>query len=165
MALLLFFSSPISSLFFRRLAHMSSSLPQDEGVQIPPDLQASLLCDDVRREHNGKFILIGLFDAIAARTFPVVHPRLFVVNRWCGGVGRFVQRTRIYMPDQVTSLAETREFTFQLKHEHANVTNIECFVNLRFEEAGTYWVETLLDGDLKLRYPLRVAEIKAPPKP
>ncbi|HCF95991.1 MAG: hypothetical protein PHF14_10935 [Verrucomicrobiota bacterium] len=140
-------------------------MPHPDEVQIPPDLQASLLCDDVRREQNGKFMLIGLFDAIATRTFPVVHPRMFVVNRWCGGVGRFSQRTKIFRPDQVTALAETREFSFLLQHEHANVTNIECFVNLRFEEPGTYWVETLLDGDLKLRYPLRVAEIKNPAKP
>ena len=26
-----------------------------------PDLQASLLCDDVRQENNGKFMLIGIF--------------------------------------------------------------------------------------------------------
>ena len=29
-------------------------------MKIKPDLQFSVLCDDVRREENGKFILIGL---------------------------------------------------------------------------------------------------------
>ena len=29
-----------------------------------PDLQTSLICDDVRQERNGKFILIGIFDVI-----------------------------------------------------------------------------------------------------
>ena len=133
----------------------------DEGMEsIPPDLQASLICDDVRREHTGKFMLIGLFDAIAARTFPVTHPRLFVVNRWCGGLGEYEQRTRIYRPDQVTLVAETRPMRFRLPSTDANVTNVECFINLKFDEPGTYWVETLLSGDLKMRYPLRVGLAK-----
>ena len=31
-----------------------------------PDLQSSLLCDDVRQERTGKFILIGLFDSLGS---------------------------------------------------------------------------------------------------
>jgi len=36
-------------------------------------------------------------------------------------------------------------------------------MNVSFQEEGTYWVEILLDGDLKIRYPLRVAKVQPPP--
>ena len=36
-------------------------------------------------------------------------------------------------------------------------------MNVAFEEEGAHWVEILLDGDLKLRFPLRVTKIQAPP--
>jgi len=121
-----------------------------------PDLQSSILCDDVRQERNGKFILIGLFDVIASQTLPVHYPRLFMVTRWCSGDGEFGQRTKILKPDQTSPLLEGREIPVRLPSPEATATNVEVFVNVTFEEAGTHWVEVLLDGDLKLRYPLRV---------
>jgi len=123
-----------------------------------PDLQSSILCDDVRQERNGKFILVGLFDAIAAPTLPVRYPRLFMVTRWCSGQGDFTQRTRILNPDQSTVLLEGKEIPVKLSTPEATATNVEVFVNVSFEKAGTHWIEILLDGDLKLRYPLRVSK-------
>lgn len=128
-----------------------------------PDLQSSILCDDVRQERNGKFILIGLFDAIAVPTFPIVYPRLFMVTRWCGGEGVFKQRTRILKPDQVNVLIEGKDIPVHLPTPEATATNVEAFMNVKFEEAGTYWIEILLDGDLKIRYPLRVSLAQVPP--
>ena len=133
-----------------------------------PDLQSSILCDDVRQERNGKFILIGLFDAIAAPTLPVRYPRLFMVTRWCSGQGEFTQRTRVLNPDQSTVLLEGKEIPVKLSSAEATATNVEVFVNVAFEKAGTHWIEILLDKDLKLRYPLRVSKTgagAAPPGP
>lgn len=123
-----------------------------------PDLQSSILCDDVRQERNGKFILIGLFDAIAAHSLPVRYPRLFMVTRWCSGQGEFTQRTRILTPDQSTVLLEGKNIPVRLASSEATATNVEVFVNVSFEAEGTHWIEILLDGDLKLRYPLRVSK-------
>lgn len=128
-----------------------------------PDLQSSILCDDVRQERNGKFILIGLFDAIGAPGFPLVYPRLFMVTRWCGGDGEFNQRTRILKPDQTNVLVEGKDIPVRLPNPEATATNVEAFMNVSFTEEGTYWIEILLDGDLKIRYPLRVAKIQPPP--
>jgi hypothetical protein len=128
-----------------------------------PDLQSSLLCDDVRQERNGKFILIGLFDAIHAETLPVAFARLCLVTRWCSGEGTFTQHSRILHPDQRAVLAEGRRVPVNLPSPEASATNIELFLNLIFPEAGTYWVEILLENDLKIRYPLRV--IRAEPAP
>jgi hypothetical protein len=128
-----------------------------------PDLQSSLLCDDVRQERNGKFILIGLFDAIAVPGFPVVFQRVCVVNRWCCGEGEFRQRSRILRPDGVTPVIESQEVLLRLPDSEATATSIEFFLNVRFEAEGTYWVEILLNGDLKLRYPLKARRVALPP--
>jgi hypothetical protein len=129
-----------------------------------PDLQASLLCDDVRQERNGKFILIGLFDSIGVPGFPAVFQRICVINRWCCGVGTFQQKSRILGSDGNTTIIEGKEVGVTLPDAEANATSIEFFLNVRFEGEGTYWIEVLLDGDLKLRYPLK-ARLIARPQP
>jgi hypothetical protein len=127
-----------------------------------PDLQSSILCDDVRQERNGKFILIGLFDAICSPTFPLLYPRLFMVTRWCSGEGTFQQRTRILRPDQSTVLVEGKDIPVRLPSPEATATNVEGFINVVFQQEGTHWIEILLDGDMKIRYPLRVSKIQPP---
>ena len=121
-----------------------------------PDLQSSLICDDVRQERNGKFMLIGLFDAIGVPQLPMRYPRLFAVTRWCSGEGNFIQHTRILKPDQGTVLIEGKDIAVKLPSPEASATNVEMFVNIHFDQAGTHWMEILLNGDLKIRYPLRV---------
>lgn len=135
------------------------SAPGILGLQMIPDLQSSVLCDDIRQERNNKFILIGLFDAIVAPRLPVRYPRLFMLTRWCSGQGEFVQVTRILKPDQGQSVAEGKQIPVRLANPESIATNVEVFLNVSFEEAGTYWVEILLDGDLKVRYPLRVTAV------
>ncbi len=125
-----------------------------------PDLQSSLLCDDVRQERNGKFMLIGLFDALGVPGFPLVFQRLCIVNRWCCGEGRFNQRSRLLQPDGNTVLAEGKDVPVELPDSEAIVTSIEFFMNVKFDREGTYWVEILLDNDIKLRYPLKAKTVQ-----
>jgi len=125
-----------------------------------PDLQSSLICDDVRQERNGKFMLIGLFDAIHAEHLPVAFAKMCLVTRWCSGEGTFTQRSRIVHPNQKTVLAEGQDVQIHLPSPEAAATSIEVFMNVTFPETGTYWVELLLEGDLKIRYPLRVNQIE-----
>jgi hypothetical protein len=130
-----------------------------------PDLQASLLCDDVRQERNGKFILIGLFDVIGSQSFPLVFQRMCIVNRWCSGEGQFVEKTRIVNPEKGNVIAEGKEIPVRLPNGEATATNVEFFINVQFPAAGVYWIEILLDGDMRLRYPLRVNQINLAPSP
>ena len=124
---------------------------------IAPALLYSIVCDDVRREENGKFILLGLFETIGAREFPAVHPILFVVNGWIGGVGTFRQYSRILDP-QGQEIARDQETSFQLANLKARHSVIARFNNLELPAAGEYAIEILLDGDLKVRYPLVVEQ-------
>ena len=148
-----------------RLVMKESRVMTDENVSIIPDLQSSIICDDVRQENNGKFMLIGLFDSIGAAKLPLVYPRLFMVTRWCSGEGQFIQRTKIIAPDQTTVVVQGKDISMKLVSTEATATNVEVFMNVTFNQAGTYWVETSVDNDLKLRYPLRVGQITATQKP
>lgn len=134
-------------------------------MDLSPDLQSCLLCDDVRREHNGKFILIGLFDSLGVPNLPITYPRLCLTTRWCSGQGDFIQSSRILKPDRATPLVEGKQIPVRLKDELHTATNVEFFLNVKFEEAGVFWVEVNLDDRLKLSYPLRVTQIQAPPSP
>ncbi len=129
------------------------------ATTIEPALLYSVLCDDVRREDNGKFILLGLFETVGAREFPAVHPVLFVVNGWIGGVGSFRQYSRILDPAGA-ELARDQETAFELSTLKSRHSVIARFNNLELPRPGEYAVEILLNGDLKLRYPLVIEQIR-----
>ncbi|MBI3317575.1 MAG: hypothetical protein HYZ90_00275 [Candidatus Omnitrophica bacterium] len=131
--------------------------PSPISTTIEPALLYSILCDDVRREENGKFILIGLFETIGAREFPALHPALFIVNGWIGGAGTFRQYSRILDPGG-QELARDQETSFQLATLKARHSVIARFGSLELPQPGEYAVEVLLNGDLKVRYPLVVEQ-------
>ena len=134
------------------------SEPSGTG-RIEPALLYSVLCDDVRREDNGKFILVGLFETVGAREFPAVHPALFIINGWIAGAGSFRQYSRILDPSG-HELARDRETVFQLQTLRSRHSVIARFNNLELPQPGEYAVEILLDGDLKLRYPLVIEQVR-----
>ncbi len=129
----------------------------DEAT-IQPDLVYSVLCDDVRRESNGKLMLIGLFERINAQTFPAQHGTFFVVNKWANGAGHFYERTQIVAPnDDVIAQGPTSEFS--LENMDASHTVIGSYRNVFFPEPGRYAVEVIINDDLRLRYPLIIMEV------
>ena len=130
-----------------------------------PDLQSSLLCDDVRQERNGKFMLIGLFEGLVVNQLPGVFPKICVVNRWCSGVGEYAQRTRIVSDDGRIRVCEGQSIKIKLANELQTSTSVEVFLHLQFQAEGTYWVEITLDSQLKLRYPLTVRLVQQQPPP
>ncbi|MBT3296369.1 MAG: hypothetical protein HN919_00635 [Verrucomicrobia bacterium] len=125
-----------------------------------PDLQSSLLCDDVRQERNGKFMLIGLFDGLSVPQYPAVFQKLCLVNRWCCGQGEFIQESRIMGTDGVTVLAQGKQVAIRLPHDRATATSVEIFLNVKLETPGTYWVEVILEESMRIRYPLQAREVK-----
>ena len=129
-------------------------------TRILPDLQCSLLCEEVRQEINGGFILIGVFHFVRVAEVPVTAPRLCVFNRWTAGIGQFIESIKFIAPDQTTMLRKG-EMKFELKDAGLHATNVMVFGQVEFKTAGTYFVEVLVDDVMKLRYPVPV--IHAPP--
>lgn len=130
------------------------------ATRILPDLQCSLLCEEVRQESNGNFFLIGVINFLRVPQLPVVAARLCVFNRWTAGIGRFNETIRLVAPDQTTVLRKA-EMKFELQDAGAHATNIMFFGNVEFKIAGTFYVEVLVDDIMKLRYPVPV--VHAPP--
>ena len=130
----------------------------EPGTIILPTLLFSVLCDDIRREDNGKFILLGLFETIGSKVFPATHPTIYVMNCWCSGLGAFKQRTRI-LDTKGNTLVQDEETDFQLNNLKSKHRVIARFNNLLLSAPGEYSVEVLLNGDLKVRYPLVVEQI------
>ncbi len=131
-----------------------------QPTRILPDLQSSLLCEEIRQEANGNFFLIGVLSLVRVPQLPVVALRLSVFNRWTAGVGQFVETSRFIAPDQTTVLRKG-EVKFGLQDAALHATNVTVFSQVEFKVAGTYYVEVLVDDVMKLRYPVPV--ILAPP--
>ncbi|MBI4025555.1 MAG: hypothetical protein HY360_11290 [Verrucomicrobia bacterium] len=130
--------------------------------KILPDLQACILCEEVRQEINGNFMLIGVLGNIAVPALPITAHKLCLFTRWCCGAGKFHLRHRIVLPDNTSVIARS-EGEFQLASEEQHVTQVTIFGNVQFQQAGTHWVEVFLDEELELRFPLAV-QIVSPPK-
>jgi hypothetical protein len=131
-----------------------------QATRILPDLQASLLCEEVRQEANGNFFMIGVINLIRVAQLPVTAARLTVFNRWTAGIGQFTETVRVIAPDQTTVLRKA-EMKFELRDAAMHSTNVMMFGQLEFKIAGTYFVEVLVDDVMKIRYPVPV--ILAPP--
>ena len=129
--------------------------------RILPDLQCSLVCEDVRQEATGNFILIGVINFIRVPQVPITAHRLLIFNRWTAGVGEFLQSIRLVGPDQVTELGKS-ETKFALAEPAAHAINVAVFGNITFTVAGAYFVEVLVDGVMKIRYPLPIVVVPPP---
>src|SRR2546425_8676810 len=132
-----------------------------QPTRILPDLQCSLLCEEIRQEVTGNFFLIGVINFIRVPQVPVVALKLSLFNRWTAGVGQFTESVRLIGPDQTTVLRKG-EVKFVLQDAALHATNVTVFAQVEFKAAGTYYVEVLVDDVMKLRYPVPV--ILAPPQ-
>jgi hypothetical protein len=130
----------------------------DAVTNVPPDLQASVVCEDVRQEVNGMQTLVGIINVIPARALPVALLKLCVWTRWCGGIGRFRQTSRILGVDEEKVLAES-EIDFELKELESHVTNVNFFTGVQFQQYGVHYVEILLEKELRIRYPFPVVQV------
>ena len=130
--------------------------------RILPDLQCSLLCEDVRQEVTGNFIALGIIGAIRVPKVPIVAGKLCVFTRWVAGVGEFHENIRLIAPDQ-ESVIRKCETKFVLKDPAHHATNIAVFAGTKFEVPGIYTIEVVVDEVMKLRYPLPVMIVEPPP--
>jgi hypothetical protein len=129
--------------------------------RILPDLQCSLVCEEVRQEANGNLFIIGVVSALRVPQLPVVAARLCLLNRWTAGIGQFRETARLVAPDQTTILSKS-DVKFELKDPSHATTGVTVFTQVKFEAAGTYYIEVLVDEVMKLRYPLVVIHTPQP---
>ena len=129
--------------------------------RILPDLQCSILCEEVRQEANGNFFLVGVLDMLRVPQLPITASKLCLFNRWTAGLGTFTETTRLLAPDQTTVLRKN-EVKYQMRDPQVNATTVTMFGNIEFATAGAYFVEVLVDDVMKLRYPVNIMLVQPP---
>jgi len=133
-------------------------------ARILPDLQASLLCEEVRQEVNGNFFMIGVLGVVRVPQVPIVAMKLCVFNRWTAGIGAFLENVRLMAPDQ-TTLIRQGQVKFVLQDPAHHATNVTVFGQVEFATAGEYFVEVLVDDVMKLRFAVPVVVVPPPQPP
>jgi hypothetical protein len=131
-------------------------------TRILPDLQFSIVCEDVRREVTGMFTVVGILGALPVPQVPVAVFKLFVFNRWTCGVGQFTETVRLVAPDGTTVLRKS-DLRFALQDSAHSASNMSFFGQLQLPVTGVYHIEVLVDDVMKLRYPLPVVLVQPPP--
>ena len=135
-----------------------------QPTRILPDLQCSLLCEEVRQEITGNLFLIGVIRFIRVPQVPVMAFKLSVFNMWTAGIGQFTEAVRLILPDQATILRKA-EVKFSLQDASAHAPNVTVFGQVEFKTAGVYYIEVLVDEVMKLRYPVPVLVATPPGAP
>jgi len=141
-----------------------------QATRILPDLQCSLLCEDIRQETTGNFILLGVLNFVRVPQLPVTAFKICVFNRWTAGFGQFTENVRLLAPDQTTVIRKG-EVKFALQDANQTATNVTVFGQIEFAVAGVYHIEVLVDDVMKLRFPLPIVLVPpatapaAPPAP
>lgn len=132
-----------------------------QATRILPDLQCSLICEEVRQEVTGNLFLIGVIQLLRLPQVPVTASRLCIFNRWTAGIGQFTESVRVIAPDQTTVVSKG-ESKFELRDPAMSATTVMFFTNVKFEVAGTYFVEINVDDVMKMRFPLPVVVMPPP---
>ena len=132
-----------------------------QATRILPDLQCSLLCEDIRQEATGNFILLGVMNFVRVPQLPVTAFKICVFNRWTAGVGQFNESVRLIAPDQTTVLRKG-EVKFALQDPTHSATNVTVLGQVEFAKPGAYFVEVLVDDVMKLRYSLPIVLVQPP---
>jgi hypothetical protein len=130
-------------------------------TRILPDLQSSLVCEDVRQEVNGNLIILGVCNFLPVPQVPIVANRLCILTRWTAGMGTFTEVVRFIAPDQTTLLRQSQT-KFELRDAAHNSTNLSVLGGIEFKAPGVYFVEVLVDDVMKIRYPLPVLLVQPP---
>ena len=132
-----------------------------QATRILPDLQCSLMCEEVRQEVNGNLFLIGVIHYLRIPQAPITAARICIFNRWTAGIGQFTESVRLIAPDQTTVVSKG-ESKFELKDPAMSATTVMVFGNVKFEAAGTYFVEVNVDDVMKMRFPIPVVVVPPP---
>ena len=135
------------------------------------DIQIATLCD-FAADYNGKLVVSGTFDTLAARSLPVVHPACALALRFCftqEDAGRHQLSINIIDEDGVSldpaNMPIKPEFDVQLPKNAPFLTRnlVMNLQGLRFPEDGIYSIDIGCDGEILVRLPLRVVQVQQGP--
>ncbi|MDE0594756.1 MAG: hypothetical protein ABGZ49_13410 [Akkermansiaceae bacterium] len=137
------------------------------------DIQIATLCD-FAVDYNGKMVISGTFDALAAKAVPVVHPQCALAMRICllpEDTGDHKMTINIIDEDgksiDAKNMPIRADMPVQVPDEAPFLTRnlVLNFQGLKFPNAGIYSVDITVDGELVMRLPLRIVQVQSQPMP
>jgi hypothetical protein len=135
------------------------------------DIQIATLCD-FAADYNGKLVISGTFDTLAARAVPVVHPACALAMRFCftpEDAGRHKLSINIINEDgeslDPNNMPIEPEFEVALPKNVPFLTRniVMNLQGLRFPESGIYSIDIGCDGEILVRLPLRIVQVTQGP--
>ena len=130
------------------------------------DIQIATLCD-FAADYNGKMVVSGTIDVLAAKALPIVQPHCCLAMRLCitpedngahkftvniiDGDGKSIEEKMPINADMPIELPEEVPFV------HRNlILNLQ---GLKFTETGVYFIDISIDKELVQRLPLRIVKV------
>ena len=135
------------------------------------DIQIATLCD-FAADYNGKLVITGTFDTLAARALPVVHPACALAMRFCftpEDAGRHQLSITIINEDgealDPNNMPIKPEFEVQVPKNTPFLTRniVMNLQGLRFPESGIYSIDIGCDDEIMVRLPLRIVHVTQGP--
>ena len=102
---------------------------------------------------------MGVFQNILVEQLPVSIIKFGVLNHW-RGEGEYSTEVRILAPDRQSVVVSSQQAPLNLQ-QGGYTDNVSFFVNVLLPEAGTYWVQTMINGDVFEELPLYVIDGRA----
>jgi len=128
------------------------------------------LCD-AATDYGGKLNLLGVFDTVLTTNFPAVHPQCAIALRFVFNKGEEGHRAfRLsFVNEDGKIVMPAIELAIDIKvPEEVNYLSRNLIINLqqlKFDTAGQYAVEVLMDGRQVTSIPLLVRLVKPPATP
>ena len=128
----------------------------------------AVLADGANVTREGKLNLLGIFDTIFARTFPVMHPQMQLVLRFEAEPQEAGTRRDV----EVQFLAADGRVLFRLPGavmvqqrnvgDTVRMDQIVTLNNVQLEHPGRYRFHVVVDGEPAATVPLHVEQIPTP---
>jgi hypothetical protein len=135
------------------------------------DIQIATLCDHAA-DYNGKLVITGTFDTLAARALPVVHPACALAMRFCftsEDTGKHQLSINIINEDgeplDPNNMPIKPDFEVQMPKNTPFITRniVMNLQGLRFPTAGIYSIDIGCDDEILIRLPLRIVQVTQGP--
>jgi hypothetical protein len=125
------------------------------------DIQAALLCDSAT-DYRGKLCILGTFDTIITNTLPSVHPHCSIALRIVfrdADEGMHKLKLRLINEDGQNILPHLEPELHVKLPDNVYFYSRNLIFNLqqiKFEQAGLYSIDVIIDEEMKCRIPLQV---------
>lgn len=127
------------------------------------EIEIFTLCD-FAQDNGGKLIIVGTFDSMGAKAFPVRHPSCSVACRFRFSKKEFGPHTITirFIDEQNNELVQPLEAEIMVEEpkvgNHSTVNFVINYNNVEFKKPGRYSFELQLDGEWKAGLSLNLSK-------